>query len=102
MRIARSAADVETAYAEAQAEARAAFGGDRVYLEKLIDGGRHVEIQLFADRYGHAEHIVNEKRSSAEHDKAQLDVAAGAPLPGKQSDLVLSGHAIECRINAED
>src|SRR6185369_3333453 len=44
-------------YAEAQAEARAAFGGDRVFLEKLIEGGRHVEIQVFADRYGHAVHL---------------------------------------------
>src|SRR6185312_16046393 len=57
MRIARSAAEVETAYAEAQAEARAAFGGDRVYLEKLIEGGRHIEIQVFADRYGNAVHF---------------------------------------------
>ena len=175
MRIARSASEVEQAYAEAQAEARAAFGGDRVYLEKLIEGGRHVEIQIFADRYGHAvhfgerdctvqrnhqklieespspalgadqrrsvceaaaraaarigyvgagtmemlydhgvlrfmemncrlqvEHTVSEERSGADLVKAQLDVAAGAPLPWKQSDLVLSGHAIECRINAED
>jgi acetyl-CoA carboxylase, biotin carboxylase subunit len=175
MRIARSAADVETAYAEAQAEARAAFGGDRVYLEKLIEGGRHVEIQIFADRYGHAvhfgerdctvqrnhqklieespspaltndqrrsvceaaaraaarigyvgagtmemlydhgvlrfmemncrlqvEHTVSEERSGADLVKAQVDVAAGKPLPWKQSDLVFTGHAIECRINAED
>src|SRR5262249_30340246 len=57
MRIARSAADVDNAFAEAQAEARAAFGGDRVYLEKLVEGGRHVEIQVFADAYGHAVHL---------------------------------------------
>ena len=57
MRIARTAAEVDTAYAEAQAEARAAFGGDRVFVERLIEGGRHVEIQVFADRYGHAVHL---------------------------------------------
>src|SRR6476646_2579035 len=57
MRIARVAGEVETAYAEAQAEARAAFGGDRVYLEKLVEGGRHIEIQIFADRYGRAVHL---------------------------------------------
>ena len=57
MRIARAADEVDTAYAEAQAEARAAFGGDRVYLEKLVEGGRHIEIQIFADRYGHAVHL---------------------------------------------
>jgi acetyl-CoA carboxylase biotin carboxylase subunit len=57
MRIARSGDHVEAAYAEAQAEARAAFGGDKVYVEKLIEGGRHVEIQVFADRYGRAVHL---------------------------------------------
>ena len=57
MRIARSAERGRGAYAEAQAEARAAFGGDRVFLERLIEGGRHVEIQIFADRYGHAVHL---------------------------------------------
>ena len=57
MRIARAASEVETAFNEARAEARAAFGGDRVYLEKLIEGGRHVEIQVFGDKYGHAVHF---------------------------------------------
>ena len=57
MRIARSGAEVESAFADAQNEARAAFGGDRVYLEKLIEGGRHIEIQVFADRYGNAVHF---------------------------------------------
>lgn len=57
MRIARSAEAVDAAYAEAQAEARAAFGGDRVFLERLIEDGRHVEIQIFADRYGRAVHL---------------------------------------------
>ena len=46
MRIARAGGEVATAYGEAQAEARAAFGGDRVFLERLIEGGRHVEVQL--------------------------------------------------------
>jgi len=57
MRVARAGHEVDTAYAEAQAEARAAFGGDKVYVEKLIEGGRHVEIQVFADRYGRAVHL---------------------------------------------
>jgi acetyl-CoA carboxylase biotin carboxylase subunit len=57
MRVARSVDEVDAAYAEAQAEARAAFGGDRVFLEKLIETGRHVEIQIFADRYGRAIHL---------------------------------------------
>jgi acetyl-CoA carboxylase biotin carboxylase subunit len=57
MRIARAPDGVDAAYAEAQAEARAAFGGDRLFLEKLIETGRHVEIQIFADRHGRAVHL---------------------------------------------
>ncbi len=57
MRVARTAADIESAFNEARAEARAAFGGDRVFLEKLIEGGHHIEVQVFADRYGRAVHL---------------------------------------------
>ena len=175
MRIARTPGEVEHAYGEAQAEARAAFGGDRVFLERLIEGGRHVEIQVFADRYGRAvhlgerdctvqrnhqklleespspaispalraatcaaaaraaaqigyvgagtmellldgdvlrfmemncrlqvEHTVSEERSGKDLVIAQLEVAAGRPLAWTQDALELTGHVIECRINAED
>ncbi|CAN5783192.1 acetyl-CoA carboxylase biotin carboxylase subunit [soil metagenome] len=57
MRIARDASQVDAAFSEARAEARAAFGGDRVFLEKLIESGRHVEIQVFGDKYGNAVHL---------------------------------------------
>jgi acetyl-CoA carboxylase biotin carboxylase subunit len=57
MRIARSADEAAGKFAEAQAEARAAFGGDEVYLEKLVSAGRHIEIQIMADRYGNAVHL---------------------------------------------
>jgi acetyl-CoA carboxylase, biotin carboxylase subunit len=175
MRIARGPAEVDTAYAEAQAEARAAFGGDRVYLEKLVEGGRHIEIQVFADRYRRAvhlgerdctvqrnhqklieespspaiaadlraatcaaaaraaaevgyvgagtmellldggvlrfmemncrlqvEHTVSEQRTDKDLVVAQIEVAAGRPLAWQQSDIALTGHVLECRINAED
>ncbi len=177
MRIARSPGEVEAAYGEAQAEARAAFGGDRVFLERLIEGGRHVEIQVFGDRYGHAvhlgerdctvqrnhqklleespspaispelrastcaaaaraaahigyvgagtmellldpagdvlrfmemncrlqvEHSVSEERTGKDLVVAQLEVAAGRPLAWTQDAIVVTGHVIECRINAED
>jgi acetyl-CoA carboxylase biotin carboxylase subunit len=57
MRIARALDEVDGAFGEAQAEARAAFGGDEVYLERLVEGGRHVEIQIFADRHGNVVHL---------------------------------------------
>jgi acetyl-CoA carboxylase biotin carboxylase subunit len=57
MRIARKASEVKAAYHDAQNEARAAFGDDRLYLERLIEGGRHVEIQILADKYGKVVHL---------------------------------------------
>ena len=84
MRIARGAAEVDTAYAEAQAEARAAFGGDRVYLEKLVEGGRHVEIQVFADGYGDAIH-VGERDCTVQRNHQKL--IEESPSPAISSDL---------------
>ena len=84
MRIARAAGEVETAYAEARAEARAAFGGDRVYLEKLVEGGRHVEIQIFADRYGHAVHL-GERDCTVQRNHQKL--IEESPSPAIDNDL---------------
>jgi acetyl-CoA carboxylase biotin carboxylase subunit len=48
------------------------------------------------------EHTVSEARSGADLVDAQLRVAAGEPLPWTQDRIALTGHAIECRVNAED
>ena len=47
------------------------------------------------------EHPVTEEVTRADLIKAQIAVAAGDELPWRQEDIVLEGHAIECRINAE-
>ncbi|MEZ4366046.1 MAG: biotin carboxylase N-terminal domain-containing protein [Kofleriaceae bacterium] len=78
MRIARSAAEVETAFAEAQAEARAAFGGDEVYLEKLVVGGRHVEVQIMADGHGAAVHL-GERDCSVQRNHQKLIEESPSP-----------------------
>jgi acetyl-CoA carboxylase biotin carboxylase subunit len=176
MRIARGPDQIADAVADAQNEARAAFGDPRVYLERLIEGGRHVEIQIMADRYGNAvhigerdctvqrnhqklieespspvldpderartlaaavraarsigyvgagtmeflldpggtlrfmemntrlqvEHSVSEMRAGRDLVIEQIRVAAGHRLSFAQEQIQLVGHAIECRINAED
>jgi len=48
------------------------------------------------------EHPVTECVTGRDLIRAQILAAAGEPLPFRQSDIVVSGHAIECRINAED
>ncbi len=84
MRIARNAAEIETAYGEAQAEARAAFGGDRVFLEKLVEGGHHIEVQVFADSYGRAVHL-GERDCTVQRNHQKL--IEESPSPVLSADL---------------
>ncbi len=57
MRVVRSASEIPDALASARREARNAFGDDAVYLEKYIEGPRHVEIQVLADTHGNIMHL---------------------------------------------
>ena len=52
MREVHSASDLKSQFENARAEARVAFGNDAVYLEKLIERPRHVEVQVIADTHG--------------------------------------------------
>jgi geranyl-CoA carboxylase alpha subunit len=57
MRLVRSAADLPEALAGARREAQGAFGNDTLMLERLIDNGRHIEVQVFCDTRGQAVHL---------------------------------------------
>ncbi len=57
MRLARDRKELETGYKMARAEAKAAFGDDRLYLEKYIEKPRHIEIQIIGDRHGKDVHL---------------------------------------------
>jgi len=57
MRVVRSEAELQPAVRLARSEAKGAFGDDGVYAEKLLEGVRHVEIQVIADAHGNAVHL---------------------------------------------
>src|SRR5690606_27224031 len=79
MRVARSAKEIEQAWTQAGAEALAAFGDGRLYLEKLIEGGRHVEIQVMADRYGNVVHL-GERDCTIQRSHQKLIEESPAPV----------------------
>jgi acetyl-CoA carboxylase biotin carboxylase subunit len=57
MRIVRSDEEMAAALQMASAEAQAAFGDPAVYIEKLIERPRHIEIQIVADKFGNIIHL---------------------------------------------
>ncbi|MGV6800605.1 MAG: acetyl-CoA carboxylase biotin carboxylase subunit [bacterium] len=175
MKLARREEDLEQALFTAQAEARAAFGDDTVYIEKYLELPRHIEIQIAADAHGNVvqfgerdcslqrrnqklleealspaltaqererigeitrqaieqigylgagtieylyengefyfiemntriqvEHPITEQVTSHDLIREQIRIAAGEKMSISQQEVQFSGHAIECRINAED
>jgi 3-methylcrotonyl-CoA carboxylase alpha subunit len=76
--------DFEEALASAQREAQSAFGEPRVLVEKYVRAPRHVEIQIFADRHGHAVSLFERDCSlQRRHQK----VIEEAPAPGMTPDM---------------
>ncbi len=59
MRIVRHPDDLAAALAAARREARAAFGDDTVLLERYVERGRHVEVQVLADAHGTVIHLFD-------------------------------------------
>ena len=79
MRLANSAADLPEALAGARREALAAFGDATLMLERLIEHGRHIEIQIFADAHGNAVHL-GERDCTAQRRRQKVIEEAPSPI----------------------
>ena len=69
-------------------------------VEGLLADGEYYFLEM--NTRVQVEHTVTEMTTGVDIVKTGIRVAAGEPLPLRQKDIVLRGHAIECRINAED
>lgn len=78
MRLAQDRTELLRVFDTAQAEARASFQDDAVYLEKCLLGARHIEVQLLADNYGNVVH-VGERECSLQHRYQKLLEECPAP-----------------------
>ena len=176
MRVINNASEAEKGFNIIQNEAGMAFKNSEIYVEKFVENGRHIEVQILSDKFGNhlhlgerecsiqrsnqklieespslfvdhnlrdeltskslqlakkvnyvgagtieylvdddknfyfiemntriqVEHTVTEMVCMIDLVKEQIRTYAGIELSIKQEDITMSGHAIECRINAED
>ena len=84
MREAWNEEELEKAYTTARSEARVAFGNDAVYMERLVQHPRHVEVQVLADTHGNAIHLC-ERDCSVQRRHQKL--VEEAPSPALTDDL---------------
>ncbi|MES0025193.1 MULTISPECIES: pyruvate carboxylase [unclassified Mesorhizobium] len=94
MRAIRAEADLAREVMEGKREAKAAFGKDEVYLEKLIERARHVEVQVLGDTHGNAVHLF-ERDCSIQRRNQKVVERAPAPYLSEALRQELCGYALK-------
>ena len=88
MRVAAAPGELSRALAEAREEADAAFGDPRVFLERRLEGARHVEIQILHDARGHGVHLGERDCSlQRRHQKVLEEAPSPAVTPELRASL---------------
>ncbi len=80
MKVAETAADMESAFFTARSESKAAFGNDEVYIEKYLTTPRHIEVQVFGDGKGKAIHLGERDCSLQRRHQKVLEEAPGPSI----------------------
>ena len=94
MRVIRSEEDLDTEVEEAKREARAAFGKDEIYLEKLVERARHVEAQILGDTHGNVVHLF-ERDCSVQRRNQKVVERAPAPYLSDAKRKEISEYALQ-------
>jgi pyruvate carboxylase len=94
MRSIRHEADLMREVIEGKREAKAAFGKDEVYLEKLIERARHVEVQVLGDTHGKVVHLF-ERDCSIQRRNQKVVERAPAPYLDAAQRAELCGYALQ-------
>ncbi|MDL2403166.1 pyruvate carboxylase [Rhizobium mayense] len=94
MRAIRSEADLAKEVTEAKREAKAAFGKDEVYLEKLVERARHVESQILGDTHGNVVHLF-ERDCSVQRRNQKVVERAPAPYLTEAQRQELAAYSLK-------
>ncbi|WP_322938720.1 acetyl/propionyl/methylcrotonyl-CoA carboxylase subunit alpha [Nocardioides bizhenqiangii] len=81
MRIVRSAAELDEAVAAAKRESAAAFGDDTMLIEKYVERGRHIEVQVLGDTHGNVVHLLTRECSAQRRHQKVIEEAPAPYLP---------------------
>ncbi|MCR1835824.1 pyruvate carboxylase [Oceanobacillus caeni] len=80
MRIVRNEKSVKEAYERAKSEAKAAFGNNEIYVEKLIENPKHIEVQIIGDQHGNIVHLYERDCSVQRRHQKVVEVAPSLSL----------------------
>jgi 3-methylcrotonyl-CoA carboxylase alpha subunit/acetyl-CoA/propionyl-CoA carboxylase biotin carboxyl carrier protein len=89
MRVVRSAEELEEATAAAKREALSAFGDDAMLVEKYVERGRHIEVQVIGDTHGAVHHLFERDCSTQRRHQKVLEEAPAPTLTDDQRTRVL-------------
>jgi propionyl-CoA carboxylase alpha chain len=93
IRVAHSDADMADGFSSVKAEAKSAFGDDRVFLEKFIENPRHIEIQVMGDKHGNVVHLF-ERECSIQRRNQKVIEEAPSPLLDDKTRKAMGEQAI--------
>ena len=88
MRIVRNAADLSAAIVSARREAKAAFGDDRLLIEKYVDNPRHIEVQVIGDSHGNLLSLFERECTLQRRHQKVIEEAPSPTLNAAQRETV--------------
>ncbi|PHS37629.1 MAG: acetyl/propionyl-CoA carboxylase subunit alpha [Robiginitomaculum sp.] len=93
MRVAYTDEEAREGFASSKNEAKSAFGDDRIFIEKFIEGPRHIEIQVLGDKHGNIIHL-NERECSIQRRNQKVIEEAPSPFLDEATRSKMGAEAI--------